>query len=277
MWCSYTAGSRGRRTLRPRGIERAADQVVDRPSAEKERRTHELTKGSECSCTMERKLPTLQFEEVTMRRAIVFCVVSACVALLYWGSYVGVSYYRRWQASRLLVIVRQFHPGLTAEAEALSGLKPFASYRVGPVDTGDVGEVSYEFVNSVRWLPAKLRFPWTLFIVTVEFRSGLIARISISEMQAEHEGYPHPDSATVYIYSGRLYSLPAGFNGFSEYTQSTGQVDSRGRWTDFKCCHARFVRLDERATPNQLSESLNFRLSCMTSFIHCKDDRQILP
>lgn len=212
-----------------------------------------------------------------MRRAIAICLALGLLLSLYFGSLLGVSYYRRWQASKLLAIVRQLHPGATTEAQARALLKSFAAQeddRVVHPDGRIDDEVNYEFVNSIGWPQI---FPWTLFSVDLKFKGGLLAEIDLGEMQEDHPRYPHPNSAHVTIYSGRLASLPAHFNGYSEYSRATGSVDAQGRWTDFVCCHARFIKLDERATPSQLSAALNFRLSCMTSFIRCKDDRQILP
>jgi hypothetical protein len=39
-----------------------------------------------------------------------------------------VSYYRRWQASKRLAIVRGLHPGTTTEAQARAALKPLSRY-----------------------------------------------------------------------------------------------------------------------------------------------------
>lgn len=113
----------------------------------------------------------------------------------------------------------------------------------------------------------------------------LLAEIHITEMQEDRPGYPHPNAASVSIRSTRRDPLPrspfglppADFNGYSVSSRSTGSVDQKGNWTSFSCCHARHINIDERATPAQLSQSLNFQLHCLTSFLRCKDDRQILP
>jgi hypothetical protein len=126
-------------------------------------------------------------------------------------------------------------------------------------------------------MPIPIPVPLTLFTARFEFVDGLLAQIDLTEMQVDHPGYPHPNSAKVSIYSNQLRPLPADFNGYSEYSRTSGSVDTQGKWTGFECCHARFIKLDERVTPAQLSRSLNFRLSCMTSFVRCRDDRQILP
>ena len=198
--------------------------------------------------------------------AIVVCLVLAFVLVAFFGSRLGVSYYRRWQASRVLAVVRQFHPGTTTEAEARTALKPFARYEE---DSG-VNELGFVFENSPP-------LPWTRFSIYIDFLGGSVAEVHFTEMQVDHPGFPHPNSASVTIYSNRLRPLPADFNGYSESSRTTGGVDPQGNWTGFICCHARSIKLDERATPAQLSRSLNFRLSCMTSFVRCKDDRQILP
>jgi hypothetical protein len=209
-----------------------------------------------------------------------------------------VSHYRRWQATKLLATVRGLHPGTTTEAQARAALKPFSRYeersdqqREGIV----VRQVYYQFHNSTEWtnslayhlrfLPLRITLPWTLFTMHLDFVDGFLAEIHITEMQQDQPGYPHPNSASVSILSTRLGPLPrspfgpppADFNGYSEHSQSTGGVDQKGNWTGFNCCHARFVEMDERATPAQLSQSLNFQLHCLTSYLRCRDDRQILP
>lgn len=204
---------------------------------------------------------------VDMRKTVIaVSLVFAFLLLAFFGNRLGVNYYRRWQASKLLAVVRQFHPGTTTEAEARTALRPFAPYQ----DGRGANDLGYAFEN----LPP---FPWTRFSIDIDFLDGLVAEVHLTEMQVDHRGYPHPNSASVTIHSNRLRPLPADFTGYSESSRTTGGVDSQGKWNGFTCCHARFINVDERATPAQLSGALNFRLSCMTSFVRCKDDRQILP
>jgi hypothetical protein len=211
-----------------------------------------------------------------MHRTIVISAFVALILVLASGSLLSVSYYRRWEASKLLAVVRQLHPGVTTEVQARALLTPFAQSGSGR-QTDAHSFVQYQFSNTSGWNPLQLILPWTLFEVNIEFAHGAVGRIDVTEMQEDHRGYPHPNSVSVSIYSSQLQPLPVDFKGFSEYSRSTGQVGTKGNWTGFECCHERFIKLDERATPVQLARSLNFRLSCMTSFIRCKDDRQILP
>jgi hypothetical protein len=201
------------------------------------------------------------------------CLALVFLLSIFFGSKLGVSYYRRWKASKLLAVIRQFHPGTTTEAQVRTALKPFANYEMEADrqrDNRSNNEVDFAFENSPP-------LPWTRFFSRIDFVDGLVAEIYLSEMQVDHPGYPHPNGASVTIYSNRLHSLPADFSGYSEASHSTGGVDTRRNWTGFECCHERIVRLDERATPAQLSRSLNFQLHCLTSFLRCNDDRQILP
>jgi hypothetical protein len=209
-----------------------------------------------------------------------------------------VSHYRRWQASKLLATVREFHPGTTTESQARAALKPFSRYQ----ETSDrqrdgivVSEIYYQFYNSAGWtnslaydlrfLPFRIKLPWTRFAVNLEFVDGFLAEIHLSEMQEDQPGYIHPNAASVSILSTRLGALPkspygplpADFSGYSEHSQDTRGLDEKRNLTGFICCYQRFIKLDERATPAQLSKSLNFQLHCLTSFLRCKDDRQILP
>jgi hypothetical protein len=185
----------------------------------------------------------------------------------------SVSYYRRWQASKLLAVVCQFRPGTTTETQVRASLKPFAGYELEAdrqLDVRSVSDIEYAFENSAP-------LPWTRFSVRIEFVNGLVAVIHLLEMQVDHPGYPHPNSASVTIYSSLLHPPPADFAGYSDGSSSTRGFDPQGHWTGFECCRARPIRLDERATQTQLSRSLNFQLHCMTSFLRCNDDRQILP
>jgi hypothetical protein len=234
-----------------------------------------------------------------MRKAAT--AISLALALLLafpLASELVVSHYRRGQAAKLLAIVHGLHPGTTTEAQARAALKPFSRNEQESDRQGGeivVRQVNYQFFNSTEWidflayhlkfLPLRLTLPWTMFEVDLDFVDGLLARVDIIEMQEDRPGFPHPNSASVSIYSNRLRTLqrnpygptPDDFNGYSEYSRSTGSVDQNGKWTGFNCCHARFIKLDERANPNQLAQSFNFQLHCLTSFIRCKDDRQILP
>jgi len=248
------------RTIKFHGSE----QPVIRPGAVIDDSFSLCTQGQAGKLSLQ---PRQMIGRVHMRKtAIAVGLILVLLLMAFFGSRLSVSYYRRLQASKLLAVVRQFHPGTTTEAGARTALKPFARYE----EEHGANVLGFAFEN----LPP---LPWTRFSVHVDFFGGLVTEVRLTEMQVDHSGYPHPNSASVTIYSNRLRPLPADFNGYSESSRSTGGVDSQGNWTGFQCCHARFIKLDERATPAQMSQSLNFRLSCMTSFVRCKDDRQLLP
>jgi hypothetical protein len=66
-----------------------------------------------------------------MRKAAIAISLSiAFLPLIFLGSKLGVSYYRRWQASKLLAAVRQFHPGTTTEVQVRTSLNPFTGYEL---------------------------------------------------------------------------------------------------------------------------------------------------
>lgn len=233
------------------------------------------------------------------RAATVICLGLAILLAIPLASDSVVSYYRRWQASKLLATVRGLHPGVTTESQSRAALKPFFRYeersdleRAGK----PVSEIYYQFYNGTDWtsslayhlrfLPFRITLPWTRFAINLDFVDGFLAEIHISEMQEDQPGYVHPNGVSVSILSTRLgeppgspfYGLPtADFNGYSEHPQDTRGLDEKGNWNGFICCHERFITLDERATPAQLSQSLNFQLHCLTSYLRCKDDREILP
>jgi len=215
-----------------------------------------------------------------MRKLVSIPLLLASVGLVLCGVFLSISYYRRWQASKVLAVVREIHPGVTTETQARLLLRPFANYKGNSRQEWQTHKERDEYfaiTNSLDWVPDRFNFPRTFFTVNFKFLNGLVAQIDIVEMQVDHPGYPHPNSASVSMYSNQLIQLPEDFSGYSEYSRNTGAADEKGNWTGFKCCYARFIRLDERATPEQVERSLNFNLSCMTSYVRCKDDRQILP
>jgi hypothetical protein len=229
-----------------------------------------------------------------MRKAIVaFGLVLAILIAPLLGQSV-LARYRRWQATKLLSTIREFRPGETTEKQACLELVRFAAYEQrshrefqGRISHG----ISYQFYNSPEWsgqvalflefLPLRITLPWTLFSVHLDFVDGVLASIHIIEMQEDLPGAPHPNSASVTILTNRLgtmpKSTPADFSGFAEYSRRTHHLDLDGKMTKVNCCHARFITLDERATPSQRSQAVNFQLHCLTSYLPCKDDREILP
>src|SRR5258708_22710606 len=97
--------------------------------------------------------------------AIAIGLTLAFLLTAFFGRTSGISYYRRWQASKLLAVIRQFDPGTTTEAQARAALKPFADYEVKAErqhEAGSVNEVEYAFENSFP-------LPWTRFSVDINF------------------------------------------------------------------------------------------------------------
>ena len=200
----------------------------------------------------------------------------------------------RHRAAALLAALRELHPGFTTEVQARALLMPLARYAESSAGAHSQ-EVSYSFYNmgqpgsiAGRVLPLAaalhVNLPWTLFEVAIRYQDGMLSEIHLVEMQEDFVGGPHPNSASTTILStrfgqqlGYVPSLNSDFNGYSVYARSTGATDANGNWTGFSCCHARFVTLDERATPTQHTDSLNFQLHCLTSWRRCRDDRKILP
>ncbi|HEX9201478.1 MAG TPA: hypothetical protein VF865_18115 [Acidobacteriaceae bacterium] len=234
-----------------------------------------------------------------MRKAVTAIGLSLAILLaIPLASESVVSHYRRWQAYKLLATVRGLRPGVTTESQARAVLKPFFRYEETSEQRRNgivVREIFYQFYNVTDWtsslayhlrfLPFRFTLPWTRFAMNLEFVDGFLAEIHIGEMQQDQPGYIHPTAASVSILSTRFGALPrspwgpvpAGFKGYSEYSQNTAGLDEKGNYTGFTCCYERFINLDERATPVQLSKSLNFQLHCLTSFLRCKDDHEILP
>jgi hypothetical protein len=64
------------------------------------------------------------------KAAIAISLTLALLLSIFFGGKLSVSYYRRWQASKLLAVVRQFRPGTTTEAQVRTSLNPFAGYEL---------------------------------------------------------------------------------------------------------------------------------------------------
>jgi len=236
-----------------------------------------------------------------MRKVVAVVLALFFLLALALGSELAVSHYRRQMANKLLTTVRGLNPGTTTEAQAKAALKPFITYEEASerrrAEGVPVKQVWYQFYNLPEWassaayhlrfLPFRIAPPWTLFEVDLDFVDGFLEKIHVVEMQEDYPGFPHPNSASVSLFSTRFGAQPGpipldinghlNFRGYSDHSQSSGQVDDKGNLTNFSCCHARFIVMDERATPAQVSQSLNFQLRCMTSFLRCKNDRQLLP
>jgi hypothetical protein len=227
-----------------------------------------------------------------MRKGLKLIAIALVVLIVsLFASEITVIHFCRWKASQILTTVRGFHPGITTQSQALEALKPFKAYRNGLTDDpnqSEPAEVGYTFNNFPPWfiplaktlsfLHIPIPLPWTQFTVEFSFVEGYLAETRLNEMQEDQPGYPHPNSVLVTILSSRLAkTMSPDFNGYSEFSRATGSTDIKGNLTGFECCHQRFIRLDERATPTQFSRSLNFQLHCLTSFTRCKDDHQILP
>jgi hypothetical protein len=223
-------------------------------------------------------------------------LIIAVIAVLYLAMIYIPAWHARYEASRLLAALHEIHPGTTSEIDARALLLPLARYEDTYGKSNDNRVVQYGFVNISRlfgrvagFLPRfwqeHVLLPDTLFLVTVTYQGGLTKEVHVIEMQDDFPGNPHPNSASTTILSNHMgkgvnlitQSSPEDFTGFSMHKQSTRGYDEAGKATSFECCRERFITLDERATPAQLTDSLNFHLYCMTSWRRCKDDRAILP
>jgi hypothetical protein len=226
-----------------------------------------------------------------VRRVVgwILLVVFLLVAFLF-ASEMSVAWYRRWQASRILACVKRMRPGVTTEAQAESELDTFSAYDAGLLRD----RTGYGFYNGTEWLwtlashlpmplAERLTLPWTFFSVQVGYRDGLVAEIRISEMQDDLAWIARPNSAMVEVLWSRVEGerqvapVNRDFNGYSVFSRSGVAVNKNGKPTGVECCRERFITLDERATTQQLAESEDFQLQCMTSFRHCSSDRDILP
>jgi hypothetical protein len=123
--------------------------------------------------------------------------------------------------------------------------------------------------------------PWTLFTTNIHYLDGLVVELNLHEMQEEYPGIPHPIAASVQVLSTHFETqgryLPGDFNGFSVHNITSQEFGGKGNPIDSACCGREYVTLDERASQEQRSQSLNFQLHCLTSINPCNEIRKIRP
>jgi len=233
--------------------------------------------------------------------------ISAALALIlvlaiagFYTSIFAAAAHNRSIASKLLLRVRELQPGQTSEAEARLLLKPFAAYEDRYSQTGTAGEKAtsaseYAFSNVPDWYGKLLgRFsvetgqaiqhvmlPWTRFSVDLKYRDGVLSLMRVEEGQQEHPGEVHPVAASVEILSKRFEQVepsaePNDFSGFFVHHQNTQAYDGPNP-VGPPCCEEEFTVLDERATPQQRAQSLNFQLRCLDAIKPCNTVSAIRP
>jgi hypothetical protein len=229
--------------------------------------------------------------DIMRKAAKITTVAAAAVLLLSFADAIVTANRSRYEASRLLEVVRGLHPGFTTEVQAQEALKPFSAYGEkykSQQSAVTPDGITYELYNvpssiapvidPIRLFPFRILYTWTRFSADFRFNNGYLSEINVVEMQEDHPGYPHPNTATVRMISSKLAPPHSpDFAGYSEFSTSTGGLDQKGNLTDFTCCYRRRIEMDERATADQVAHALNFRLSCISSFVRCKNDREILP
>jgi len=231
-----------------------------------------------------------------LRTIIAIFITLLVLSLLPFASIAATSWYSRWNASRLLACVKRLHPGATTEAQARETLKPFSKYETRyeqPEQDKPIQVAQYDIYNCPKWtgklsahLPNSwnrhlLFLPWTLFTVSVRYRDGTLADLDIHEMQQENPGDPHPYAASVRILSTRFEkegSRPSDeFTGYSAFIVHSQQFGSNDKPVGRERFGREYITLDERASPEQRSQSLNFQLHCLTSIHPCNEVRKIRP
>ena len=132
----------------------------------------------------------------------------------------------------------------------------------------------------LSYLPA---LPWTLFEATIGYRHGTVYEVDLTLMQQEGFGLPHPDAASVEIYSTPyeaddkfLTRSTPDFTGYSVRRQGSQEYEN-DKPVAPGCCGEEFTSLDERATPAQRARALNFALHCLTSIRHCNTPEKLRP
>jgi len=226
-----------------------------------------------------------------MRKAAkIIAIAATAILLLSFADAIVVANYCRYKASRLLAVARTLHPGITTQTQAQKALEPFSAYgeeyrsnsseAISETITyalQNVPSQTVPVIDEIRSFPFRILYTWTRFSVDMKYENGFLAEIRILEMQQDHLGYPHPNAASVRIVASKLVRLSPDFTGYSEHPNYTFGVDGKGNPNGFVCCYIRRIEMDERATADQMAHALNFRLNCMSSFVRCKNDREILP
>jgi hypothetical protein len=239
--------------------------------------------------------------KVSMAR--IFAAFALILVLAIAGFYVSIfaaAVHNRSIASKLLIRIRELKPGQTSEAEARLLLKPFAAYEDRYSQTVAAGEKptcasEYAFSNVPDWEGKLLgRFsvetnqaiqhvmlPWTRFSVDLKYRDGVLSSMRVEEGQQEHPDEVHPVAASVEILSTRFEQIepsaePNDFSGFFAHHQNTQAYDG-SHPVGSPCCEEEFTVLDERATPQQRSQSLNFQLRCLDALKPCNTVNALRP
>jgi len=230
------------------------------------------------------------------RAAGILAVVVLLLLMLPPASIVATSWCSRWRAQQLLACAREFHPGITSEAQALKTLSPFNRYISHGEESyaghASVRRDSYLISNYPKWperiaqhLPDWVNrhiwfLPWTDFSVSPRFERNQLVLLSIAEAQ-ENRGNAHPYVANVTILSTQtehdLPETPDNFTGFHTAAYEQGEFDGDGKQIGPTWIIREYVTLDERATPAEFNQSLAFRFACLTSLFGCRDARRLLP
>ncbi len=233
-----------------------------------------------------------------MRKKLVRTSATVFVTLLtlcfpFVASIYAMPWYERWQATRILARVRQFEPGETTEVQARESLKSLSKREI-KYTSGEQTVSQYDFPYLAEWqnkilksLPESWRqqldrHHWTLFTVNVRYLQGFLAELHATEMQEVQPGEVHPCAASVSILSTRLEPrstarFPDGFEGFSATTTNTQRVDQHGIPIGPEIDPRERIVLDERASPQQRAQALDFQLHCLTSIAPCNEVHKILP
>jgi hypothetical protein len=234
----------------------------------------------------------------SIRRKVVIVILAVITAsiLLPAASIVVTSWQRRIEAARLLACARQLHPGVTTQAQALAALSPFNRFILhgheGYSGQPSIQRDDYWIDNYPKWVfdvaphfPDRLNehlwfLPYSAFSVTPHFENGSLTLLEFKELQ-ENRGNAHPYVARVKILSTSTESdssdVDRDFTGYKYAPYEQAKLDNEGKQVGSSWIIREYVTLDERATPKQFDNALNFRLSCLTSLLGCHDARKLLP
>ena len=120
----------------------------------------------------------------------------------------------------------------------------------------------------------------TTFGVSPRFSEGKLSKLQIDEMQDGVDGV-HPFMARVTFYAQRFEAGDPrldrrDFNGYQVAVYTQTREDSSFNQIGSSWAIRQYVDLDERSTPQERQKAFQFRLSCFTSFIGCKDATKML-
>jgi hypothetical protein len=208
--------------------------------------------------------------------------LSVGLPLLFAGVTYASAWYYRWRVGHLISMLKTVTPGVTTQADYVRMVHPFdAACSFIQIDGKPLpGAIAIdnrsECIERAFGAPAgeldnvlsgRLIPPGIMFSVIPKYEDGVVSELYVEYVAAVTGRSPGAFvkwSASRYGEDGE--EPPGHFKG---YRLSEMGLENKPPW-EF------FVTIDERATPDELSRGLDFRLQCFTSLSWCMDAHEFL-